>query len=352
MAPRLPPEVALQLNSMGWPLWLLCTSLTMAVFSALALFAYSRLQAQDDDDNTSDPKRRSKHLQQVTDAATGDVMWSFPEKEDKAARFRRWAEVLRFKPREARPPILADGAARLDVKVALEVFYREAQAAGITAAAAAAAADMVGEEVAAQAGVGSGVPSSPKHEALSIAEEQVAEILREKVKERILQFLIECGPPKGLCVITEEDRSVSNTPSVPSTPRAPRHHHLQQPQQQQQQHAAVDMRKLMEAAYASDSSAPSTPRHSSRPQASPKPPPALALDGEPVLRTETGETVTRELLWAVLARIHSEAQAALGSTPAPAAPTIPAAAAALVSGANSLTEPLLGEWSNPLQDRS
>lgn len=370
MAPRIPPNAALQLSSFGWPLWLLCTSITMAVFSVLALFAYSRLQATED-------QRRRKHLQQLTDSSTGEVMWSFPEKEDKAARFRRWAEVLRFKPREARLPLPLDAAARLDVKVALEVFYREAQAAGIAAAA---AADAAADAAAAAACLSSAVPSSPKHSALSISEEQVAEILREKVKERILQFLIECGPPKGLCVITEEDRSVPNTPSVPSTPRAPRpvpsspHPHqqqqnpLHQQQQQIQTHATVDVRALMEAAYASDSSAPSTPRHSMKAQASPKPPPALALDGEPVLRTETGETVTRELLWAVLARIHAEAQAALNftaipgaptaelATPAPAAaPTAPPAAAAAGAAAldaNSLRQPLLGEWKNPLQASS
>lgn len=279
-------------------------------------------------------------------------MWSFPEKEDKAARFKRWAEVLRFKPREARPPISSDGA-RLDVKVALEVFYREAQAAGIAPP---------------------GLPDSPRHQALRISEEEVAEMLREKVKERILQFLIECGPAKGLCVISEEDRSVAGTPaaSVPSTPRAygGSSSSAAVPSTPSRQHA-VDMRKLMET-YASDSSAPSTPRAAPgtrRGQASPRAPPALALDGEPVLRTETGETVTRELLWAVLARIHAEAQAqaqadaqaaaaaaALGSSdaPAPSAPALPASAAlsaSVIAGrsADSLKQPLLGEWKNPLQ---
>jgi len=84
-------------------------------------------------------------------------------------------------------------------------------------------------------------------------------VLRERVKERILQFLIECGPPKGLCAIKEEDRSMPPTPrdrSVPSTPRAHQH--------------AVDICKLMEASCCTPSGRPLLPHP---PQ--PLPPPVL-----------------------------------------------------------------------------
>lgn len=286
MAPRLAPQLALQLNSVGWPVWLLCTSVSVGIFSAVALFLFVRLQHTEE-------RRRREQLEQQCYA----VMWSFPEKEDKAARFRRWAEVLRFKPREARPPIPSDGSP-LDVKVALEVFYREAEAAGL---------------------------GPPAPEAGEGGPGEGTRLLRERVQERILQFLIECGPPKGLCAIKEEDKS------IPSTPRA--------------QHHAVDMGKLVEAASAcsTPSASPSTPRGLARAQTSPRPPPALALDGEPVLRTENGDAVTRELLWAVLARIHAEASAASAQAAGQHQPH-PS------PSSDKLTQPLLGEWRNPLQE--